>query len=61
MAKDERPGKGRLGPIKNRVQVYNPQNKRYVEINTQNGQFVNVKSDGKPFKDVIRHKSSKAS
>jgi hypothetical protein len=56
MAKNERPGKGRVGEIKNREQVYNPQNKRYVEIITQNHQFINVKSDKKPFKDVRQYK-----
>ena len=54
MAKNERPGHGRVGVIKDRVQVYNPKIERYVEINTQTRRIINVKSDKQPFKDV-RH------
>jgi len=57
MAKDERPGEGRLGPIKDRKQVFNPHNKHWVEINTNTHKIINVKSDKQPFKDVERFKS----
>ena len=56
MAKNENPGHGRVGRIKSREQVYNPQNQRYVEINTETHRIINVKSDKKPFKDVRHYK-----
>jgi len=56
MAKNENPGHGRVGRITNREQVFNPQNQKWVEINTQTKKFTNVKSDGKPFKDVRHYK-----
>lgn len=54
MAKNERPGEGRVGEIKHRMQVYNPKIDRYVEINTQTHRIINVKSDKQPFKGVRR-------
>ena len=56
MAKNGRQGHGRVGPIKQRTQVHNPQNNRWIERNTKNGQFINVKADPKPFKDVRKEK-----
>ena len=56
MAKNERPSKGRVGEIKDRVQVFNPQNKRWIEINTKDNRIINVKHDLKPFKDVRKLK-----
>lgn len=59
MAKNERPGQGRVGEIKNREQFKNPAiGNKYTERNTVNGQFTNNKSDPKPFKDVRREHSS---
>lgn len=53
MAKDERPGKGRLGPIKNRTQFKNPAiGGKWSERNATTGQITNNKSDNKLFKDV---------
>jgi hypothetical protein len=46
----------RHGAVKNRSQVFNPQIQRFVERDTTNGQFINVKSDGKKFKGVRREK-----
>lgn len=56
MAKNGRPGHGRIGPIKERVQVFNPKIKRFVEIDTSTHRFINVKADDKPFKDVRHYK-----
>jgi hypothetical protein len=56
MAKNAAPGHGRLGPIKNRIQSLNPTTKRWTKSTTKSGKFVNVKSDGTPFKSVRRHK-----
>jgi hypothetical protein len=56
MAKNGKPGHGRIGPIKQRTQVHNPQNNRWVERNTKTGQFINVKADPKKFKDVRKEK-----
>jgi hypothetical protein len=56
MAKNGKPGHGRIGPIKNRSQVFNPQNKKWVERDTKTGQWINQKADLKPFKDVRREK-----
>jgi len=57
MAKNGKPGHGRVGPIKNRTQFENPAiGGKFTERNTQNGQFTNNKADGKPFKDVRKEK-----
>lgn len=56
MAKNGPKGHGRIGRIKTRTQVHNPHNDRWVERNTKTGQFINVKADKKPFKDVRREK-----
>lgn len=42
----------RIGAVKNRTQVFNPANKTFVKRNTDNGQFMDVKSDHKKFKGV---------
>ena len=56
MAKNATTGRGRVGQIKNRIQSFNSLTRQYVESNTQTGKFLNVKSDGRPFKSVRRHK-----
>jgi len=57
MAKNGRPGHGRVGPIKNRSQFKNPAiGDKYTERNKHNGQFMNNKADDKPFKDVRKEK-----
>lgn len=46
-------GKGyRCGEERKRSQFYNRHNKRWVERDTETGQFVEVKHDHKPFKGV---------
>lgn len=46
----------RNGAISKRSQVFNPKTIKWVKINTDNGQFMDSKSDYKPFKDVRREK-----
>ena len=33
-------GKGRIGAVKQRIQVFNPRNKRFVKIDTQTHLFI---------------------
>lgn len=44
----------RKGAVKDRSQVYNPSTGHYVKRDTNTGRFIDVKSDGKPFKGVRR-------
>lgn len=44
----------RYEAIKNRSQVLNPITKKWVKRDAGNGQFMDVKSDGKPFKGVSK-------
>lgn len=55
MAKNGPKGKGRKGAIKNRTQLKNSKTKLYTKRN-EKGQFMDVKSDGKPFKGVRKEK-----
>jgi hypothetical protein len=53
MAKNGKSGDNhRIGQVSNRSQIFNPNNDTWVKRNTGNGQFMNVKSDGKPHKGV---------
>lgn len=57
MAKNPPAGDGhRNGMVKKRSQVYNPKIDRYVKRDADTGQFMDVKSDGKPFKGVRKGK-----
>lgn len=50
-------GKGhRDGAVKGRSQTYNPQNGTYVKRDTSTGRFMDVKSNGTPFKGVRKEK-----
>jgi hypothetical protein len=42
----------RKGAVKDRSQVFNPSTGNYVKRDTNTGRFIDVKSDGKPFKGV---------
>jgi hypothetical protein len=42
----------RKGAVKGRTQVFNPSTGNYVKRDTQTGRFIEVKSDGTPFKGV---------
>ncbi|WP_319780045.1 hypothetical protein [Maridesulfovibrio sp.] len=47
-------GKGhRKGAVKDRTQVYNPKTDQWVKRGP-NGEFMDVKQDGKPFKGVAK-------
>ncbi|WP_099598275.1 hypothetical protein [Reichenbachiella sp. 5M10] len=46
----------RKGAVKKRSQTYNPTTGQYVKRNTDNGQFIDVKKDGTPFKGVRKEK-----
>lgn len=57
MAKNGSPGDGhRNGAVKERSQTYNPKTETWVKRDTNNGRFMDGKSDGKPFKGVIKEK-----
>lgn len=44
----------RKGAVKDRSQVFNPTTGHYVKRDTSTGRFIDVKSDGKPFKGIRR-------
>lgn len=57
MAKNKPYGDGhRIGQVKDRSQTYNPHTERWVERDTNNGQFINQKSNKNPFKGVRKEK-----
>ena len=53
MAKNPPKGPGRVGPVKGRDQVYNPQIEKWTKRD-ENKRFMDQKVDGKPFKGVRR-------
>lgn len=46
----------RNGAVKNRSQVKNPKNKRFIKRNDTDGRFMDVKADPEPFKGVRKEK-----
>lgn len=57
MAKNSPTGDGhRIGAVKNRTQTYNPKTEQWVKRNSDTGEFMDVKQDGKPFKGVTKEK-----
>jgi len=42
----------RQGAVRERSQTYNPKNDHWVKRDTDTGQFIDQKSDRKPFKGV---------
>jgi len=46
----------RKGAVRKRSQVRNPLTEQYVKRDAENGQFMDVKKDGKPFKGVRKEK-----
>ncbi len=46
----------RKGAVKKRAQVFNPTINKWVKRNAENGQFMDVKQDGTPFKGVKKEK-----
>jgi hypothetical protein len=56
MARNGEKGDGhRNGAIKNRDQVFNPKNKKWVKRDAE-GKFMDVKENGTPFKGVRKNK-----
>ncbi|MCU1469463.1 MAG: hypothetical protein JWQ39_612 [Glaciihabitans sp.] len=50
-------GKGyREGAVRGRSQAFNPRSGTFTKRNDSNGQFMDGKSDGKPFKGVRKEK-----
>jgi hypothetical protein len=47
----------RQGAVKERSQVYNPSTGHYVKRDSNTGKFMDVKSDGTPFKGVRKEKT----
>ena len=53
MAKNGKVGDGhRDGAVTKRSQTFNPKTETWVKRDKDTGQFMDVKSDGKPFKGV---------
>lgn len=46
----------RIGMVRKRSQTYNPTTDRWVKRDTSTGRFMDVKSDGTPFKGVRKEK-----
>jgi hypothetical protein len=46
----------RIGAIKDRSQVLNPQNNRWTKRNLTTGQFIDVKSNNTKFKGIRKEK-----
>lgn len=57
MAKNPPPGDNqRKGAVRDRSQVYNPQNERYIKRDADTGKFMDQKADRRPFKGVRKEK-----
>lgn len=46
----------RNGAVRNRSQTYNPKTQTWIKRDATTGRFMNVKSDGTPFKGVRKEK-----
>ena len=46
----------RIGAVKNRTQVFNSQNHKFVKRDSDTGRFMDVKADGTKFKGVTKEK-----
>lgn len=57
MATNRPTGDGhRNGAVRGRSQVQNPQTQHWVKRDAHTGRFLDVKSDGKPFKGVTKER-----
>ena len=54
MAKNGPLGHGRIGPIKDRSQFFNPVTDRWQKRDKETGRIMDVKADPNPFKDIRR-------
>ncbi|NEO86007.1 MAG: hypothetical protein F6J87_17385 [Spirulina sp. SIO3F2] len=53
-------GKGsRKGSVNDRSQTYNSKTESWVKRNTETGQFMDQKADGKPFKGVAKEEDGR--
>lgn len=58
MAKNGKVGDGRRnGQVNQRSQVFNPQIETWIKRNTEDGRFMDQKSDKNPFKGIRKEKS----
>lgn len=46
----------RNGQVRDRSQTFNPRTEQFVKRDTSTGRFMDVKSDGAPFKGVRKEK-----
>ena len=46
----------RIGAVRDRSQVFNPQNQHWVKRNVEDGRFMDQKANKDPFKGVRREK-----
>ncbi len=46
----------RIGAVRGRSQIFNPQNERWVKRDAETGRFMDQKADGTPFKGVRKEK-----
>ena len=57
MARNGKVGDGhRNGAVRGRTQTFNPKTGNWVKRNSETGKFMDVKSDGTPFKGVTKEK-----
>lgn len=57
MARNGKVGDGhRNGAVRRRTQAFNPKTGNWVKRNSDTGKFMDVKSDGTPFKGVTKEK-----
>ena len=57
MARNGKVGDGhRNGAVRDRSQTYNHRTETWVKRDSDTGRFMDVKSDGKPFKGVTKEK-----
>ncbi len=57
MAKNGKPGGGRVGQVTGRSQVKNPLTRNWTKRDTATGRFMDQKQGGEPFKGVRKEKS----
>jgi len=57
MAVNPPKGPGRIGAVRDRIQVFNPKIRRWVEIDTRTHKFINqMDAKYKPFKGVRKYR-----
>ena len=62
MARNGKVGDGhRNGAVRGRTQTFNPKTGNWVKRNSETGKFMDVKSDGTPFKGVTKEEIGRAS